>query len=157
MECWNPVMPTSARRYLLPYEKVVKYLGFAKSVADSKGFRGILPKYLTTTGSSGILKRYHLEETAIASFFVNILLGCKWCHFIFLTRAWRNLRWELLVNVGMLYFLFILTYHSEPINPFSCFLLCLQPSWLPPWGWRDQHHPFPRYHMLFRDLPMSGW
>jgi len=45
---------------------MAKYLGFAKSVADSKGFRGIKPKYLTTVESSGILKRYRLEEVAIA-------------------------------------------------------------------------------------------
>ncbi|MBW2609260.1 MAG: hypothetical protein JRC68_02820 [Deltaproteobacteria bacterium] len=43
-------------------------MGFAKSVADSKGFRGIKPKYLTTAEDSGISKRYRLEETAIASF-----------------------------------------------------------------------------------------
>ncbi|MBW2609370.1 MAG: hypothetical protein JRC68_03375 [Deltaproteobacteria bacterium] len=38
-------------------EEVVKYLGFAKSVANSKGFRGIKPKYLTTAESSGIFKK----------------------------------------------------------------------------------------------------
>jgi len=47
---------------------VAKYLGFAKDVADFKGFRGIKPKYLTTTEVSGISKRYRLEETAITSF-----------------------------------------------------------------------------------------
>jgi len=62
-----PAMTISSRRYLLPFEEVAKYLGFAKSVADSKGFRGIKPKYLTTAELSGILKRYRLEETAIAS------------------------------------------------------------------------------------------
>ncbi|MBW2609251.1 MAG: hypothetical protein JRC68_02775 [Deltaproteobacteria bacterium] len=48
---------------------MVKYSGFTKSVADSKGFRGIKPKYLTTVPPwrDGILKRYRLEETAIAS------------------------------------------------------------------------------------------
>ncbi|MBW2609257.1 MAG: hypothetical protein JRC68_02805 [Deltaproteobacteria bacterium] len=60
-------MTISSRRYLLPLEEVAKYLGFAKSVADSKGFRCIKPKYWTTAESSGILKRYRLEETAIAS------------------------------------------------------------------------------------------
>ncbi|MBW2610129.1 MAG: hypothetical protein JRC68_07270 [Deltaproteobacteria bacterium] len=43
-------------------------MGFAKPVADSKRFKGIKPKYLTTTESSGILKRYRLEETVIASY-----------------------------------------------------------------------------------------
>jgi hypothetical protein len=62
-----PAKTISSRRYLLPFDEVAKYLGFAKSVADSKGFRGIKPKYLTTAESSGILKRYRLEETAIAS------------------------------------------------------------------------------------------
>jgi len=62
-----PAMTISSRRYLLPFEEVTKYLGFAKSVADSKGFRGIKPKYLTTAESNGILKRYRLEKTAIAS------------------------------------------------------------------------------------------
>ncbi|MBW2609674.1 MAG: hypothetical protein JRC68_04935 [Deltaproteobacteria bacterium] len=57
-----------------------KYLGFAKSVADSKGFRGIKPKYLTTAESGGILKRYRLEETATASLGRYTLLGCKQSH-----------------------------------------------------------------------------
>ncbi|MBW2609124.1 MAG: hypothetical protein JRC68_02130 [Deltaproteobacteria bacterium] len=73
-------MTISSRRYLLPFEEVVKYLGFAKSVVDSKEFRGIKPKYLTTAESSGILKRYHLEETAIASQGRYTLLGCKQGH-----------------------------------------------------------------------------
>ncbi|MBW2610538.1 MAG: hypothetical protein JRC68_09370 [Deltaproteobacteria bacterium] len=60
-------MTISSRRYLLPFEEVVKYLGFAKSVADFKGLRGIKLKYLTTAESSGIFKRYRLEATAIAS------------------------------------------------------------------------------------------
>ncbi|MBW2609665.1 MAG: hypothetical protein JRC68_04890 [Deltaproteobacteria bacterium] len=46
---------------------MAKYFGFAKSVADFEGFRGIKPKYLATAESSGILKRYRLEETAMAS------------------------------------------------------------------------------------------
>ncbi|MBW2609351.1 MAG: hypothetical protein JRC68_03280 [Deltaproteobacteria bacterium] len=50
-------MTISSRRYLLPFEEVAKYLGFAKSVADSKGFRGIKPKYLSTAESSGIFKK----------------------------------------------------------------------------------------------------
>jgi len=37
------------------------------SVADSKGFRNIKPKYLPTAKPSGILKRFRLEEIAIAS------------------------------------------------------------------------------------------
>jgi len=57
----------SSRRYLLPFEKVAKYLGFAKPIADSKGFLGVKPKYLTIAESSGFLKRYRLEETVIAS------------------------------------------------------------------------------------------
>jgi len=61
-------MTIFSRRYLLPFEEVAKYLGFAKSVADYKGFKGIKPKYLTTVKDSGILKRYRLEKTAIASF-----------------------------------------------------------------------------------------
>jgi hypothetical protein len=60
-------MSISSRRYLLPFDEVAKYLGFAKSIAVSKGFSGIKPKYLTTAESSGILKRYRLEETAITS------------------------------------------------------------------------------------------
>jgi len=43
-------------------------LGFAQSVAEYIGFKGIKPKYLTTAEASGISKRYRLEETAIASF-----------------------------------------------------------------------------------------
>ncbi|MBW2608731.1 MAG: hypothetical protein JRC68_00085 [Deltaproteobacteria bacterium] len=43
-------------------------MGFVKSIADSKGFKGIKPKYLTTEEASGISKRYRLDETAIASF-----------------------------------------------------------------------------------------
>jgi len=38
-----PAMTIASRRYLLPFEEVGKYLGFAKSVAGSKGFRGINP------------------------------------------------------------------------------------------------------------------
>ncbi|MBW2610503.1 MAG: hypothetical protein JRC68_09195 [Deltaproteobacteria bacterium] len=53
-------MTISSRRYQLPFEEAAKYLGFAKSIADSNGFRGIKPKYLTTAESSGILKRYRL-------------------------------------------------------------------------------------------------
>jgi len=73
-------MTISSRRYLLPFEEVAKYLGFAKSVADFKGFRGIKPKYVTTVPPwrGGILKRYRLEETAITSskfFSVYILFG----------------------------------------------------------------------------------
>ncbi|MBW2610393.1 MAG: hypothetical protein JRC68_08640 [Deltaproteobacteria bacterium] len=55
-------MTISSRRYLLPFEEVAKYLGFTKSVADSKGFRGIKPKYLTTAESSGILKDIVLKR-----------------------------------------------------------------------------------------------
>jgi len=29
-----PAMPISSRRYLLPFEELAKYLGFAESVAD---------------------------------------------------------------------------------------------------------------------------
>jgi hypothetical protein len=71
-------MTISSRRYLLPFEEVSKYLGFAKSVADFKGFRGIKPKYVTTAKTGGILKRYRLEETAITSskfFSVYLLFG----------------------------------------------------------------------------------
>ncbi|MBW2609205.1 MAG: hypothetical protein JRC68_02545 [Deltaproteobacteria bacterium] len=75
-----PAMTIYARRYLLPFEEVAKYLGFAKLVADSEGFRDIKPKYLTTAESSGILKRYRLEETAIASYGQYTLLGCKQSH-----------------------------------------------------------------------------
>ncbi|MBW2610436.1 MAG: hypothetical protein JRC68_08860 [Deltaproteobacteria bacterium] len=60
-------MIVSSSQYLLPFEEVAKYLGFAKSVADYKGFSGIKPKYLTTAEASGVSKRYCLEETAIAS------------------------------------------------------------------------------------------
>jgi len=60
-------MAVSSRRYLLPFDEVAKYLEFAMSVIDSKEFGGIKSKYLTTAESSGILKRYRLEETAIAS------------------------------------------------------------------------------------------
>ncbi|MBW2609944.1 MAG: hypothetical protein JRC68_06340 [Deltaproteobacteria bacterium] len=73
-------MTISSRRHLLPFEEVDKYLVFAKSGADSKGFRGIKPKYLTTAESSGILKRYRLEETAIASYGRYTLLRCKQSH-----------------------------------------------------------------------------
>jgi len=75
-----PAMAVSSRRYLLTFEEVPKYLGFTKSVADFHGFKGIKPKYLTTAESSGILKRYHLEETAIASKGQSTLLGCKQSH-----------------------------------------------------------------------------
>jgi hypothetical protein len=63
-------MTISSKRYLLPFEEVAKYLGFDKSVADSRGFSGIKPKYLTTVPPwrDGIRKRYHFEETAIASY-----------------------------------------------------------------------------------------
>jgi hypothetical protein len=62
-------MSISSRRYLLPFDEVAKYLGLAKSIAVSKGFSGIKPKYLTTVPPwrDGILKRYRLEETAITS------------------------------------------------------------------------------------------
>jgi len=73
----SPAMTVSLRRYLLPFEEWAKYLGFAKSVAESKGFRGIKPKYFTTAESSGILKRYRLKETAIASQGRYTLLGFK--------------------------------------------------------------------------------
>jgi hypothetical protein len=49
-------MPVSSRRYLLPFEEVVKYLRFAQSKADFKKFRGINPKYLTTIDPGGIPK-----------------------------------------------------------------------------------------------------
>jgi len=62
-----PAMAISSRRYLLPFEETVKYLGFTRSVADPMEFRGIKPKYLTAAESSGIFKRYRLEETAITS------------------------------------------------------------------------------------------
>jgi hypothetical protein len=65
IEYWlrlKPAMPISSKRYLLPFDEVAKYLGFAKSVADSKGFTDIKPKYLTTAEASGIPKRYRLEE-----------------------------------------------------------------------------------------------
>ncbi|MBW2609549.1 MAG: hypothetical protein JRC68_04295 [Deltaproteobacteria bacterium] len=65
---FDPVIAVFLRRHLLPSEEVVKYLGFAKSVSDSKGFRGINPKYLTTEKVSVILKRYRLKKTAITSF-----------------------------------------------------------------------------------------
>jgi len=42
--------------------------GFAKTVANYTEFKGIKPKYLTTAEVIGILKRYRIEETAIASF-----------------------------------------------------------------------------------------
>ncbi|HUU40249.1 MAG TPA: hypothetical protein VMW42_04855 [Desulfatiglandales bacterium] len=44
-------MPISSRRYLLIYEHVVKYLGFAHKGLDSYGLSRINPKYLTTTES----------------------------------------------------------------------------------------------------------
>ncbi|MBW2610148.1 MAG: hypothetical protein JRC68_07365 [Deltaproteobacteria bacterium] len=55
-------------------------MGFTKSVADSKESRDIKPKYLTTPESSGILKRYRLEETAITSYGRYTFLGCKQSH-----------------------------------------------------------------------------
>ncbi|MBW2610431.1 MAG: hypothetical protein JRC68_08835 [Deltaproteobacteria bacterium] len=51
-------------------------MGFAKSVADHKGFNGIKPKYLTTGEASGSSKRYRLEKKAIASFDRNGPWGC---------------------------------------------------------------------------------
>ena len=50
-------MPISSRQYLLIYEYVVKYLGFAGKCADSYGLSGINPKYLTTANSSGVYSR----------------------------------------------------------------------------------------------------
>jgi len=47
-------MPISSRRYLLIYEHVVKYLGFADKCKDSYGLSGVNPKYLTTTESCGM-------------------------------------------------------------------------------------------------------
>ncbi|MBW2610335.1 MAG: hypothetical protein JRC68_08330 [Deltaproteobacteria bacterium] len=43
-------------------------MDFAESVADSKRFRGIKVKYLTTPMAGGTSKRYRLKETAIVSF-----------------------------------------------------------------------------------------
>jgi len=50
-------------------------LDFVKSIVDSKGYRGIKPKYLTTAEVSGISKRNRLEETALTSFDIYISLG----------------------------------------------------------------------------------
>jgi hypothetical protein len=44
----NTAIPISSRRYLLAYEHVVKYLGFAREDANSYKPRGINTKYLTT-------------------------------------------------------------------------------------------------------------
>jgi len=66
----NPAMAVFSMRYLLPFEEVAKYLSFTKSIADYKRFKGIKPKYLTIfpPWRDGILKKYHLEKTAITCF-----------------------------------------------------------------------------------------
>ncbi|MBW2609455.1 MAG: hypothetical protein JRC68_03815 [Deltaproteobacteria bacterium] len=68
-------------------------MGFTKSVADFKGFRGIKPKYLTTAEESGFSKRYHPEETAITSFGKHTPLGCLKYHVLLTPWCGGKLRW----------------------------------------------------------------
>jgi hypothetical protein len=52
--------------------KVVKYLGFNRVFADSKGLCGANPKYLITAEHGGIFfLRYRLSETLITLLTIN--------------------------------------------------------------------------------------
>ena len=51
--------------------KVVKYLGFRRPFADSKGLCGATPKYLTYAEHGGIFLRHRLSETLITLLTIN--------------------------------------------------------------------------------------
>jgi len=73
-------MPISSRRYLLAYEHVTKYLGFAEKNADSHKLRGVNPKYLITTESGGIsveissFRNNHSLPKSCIEFFKKLIL-----------------------------------------------------------------------------------